>query len=163
MGICGQCGEPTSFEDRFCAHCGAALLGDAMEHTGSITSIIATGPATSGSLARVGSGESPHLEPGEAMLVVLRGPGEGTEFLVSSDLVGIGRSPESEVFLDDVTVSRRHAEIRRGAAGWAVRDAGSLNGTYVNRRRVDDEALVGGDELQIGKFRFAFLVGPARG
>lgn len=163
MAKCGQCGGSVEADDRFCAHCGAALLGDGIEHTGSITSIIATGPATSGGLSRLGTGERLDLEPGEAMLTVLRGPGEGSEFLISGDVVQIGRSPDSEIFLDDVTVSRRHAEIRRGAQGWSVRDAGSLNGTYVNRRRVDDETLVGGDELQIGKFRFAFLVGPARG
>jgi pSer/pThr/pTyr-binding forkhead associated (FHA) protein len=169
MPTCTHCGEPVSIDDRFCAHCGTSLvrsegsLGDGIENTGSITSIIATGPATSGSLGRVGSGERADLEPGEAMLTVLRGPGEGTEFRISGDIVFIGRSPESEVFLDDVTVSRRHAEIRRGATGWSIRDAGSLNGTYVNRRRVEDQALVGGDELQIGKFRFGFFVGPARG
>ena len=73
----------------------------------------------------------------------------------------IGRSPDSDVFLDDVTVSRRHAEFRRGASGWSIRDVDSLNGTYVNRMRVDDHQLRGGDELQIGKFRFVFLVGIA--
>lgn len=168
MLTCTHCGEKISIDDRFCAHCGTPLsfqgsLGDGMEHTGSITSIISTGPATSGALNRVGSGERADLEPGEAMLTVIRGPGEGSEFLISGDVVFIGRSPDSEVFLDDVTVSRRHAEIRRGATGWSIRDLGSLNGTYVNRRRVEDQSLVGGDELQIGKFRFGFLVAPARG
>jgi len=96
---------------------------------------------------------------------VHRGPSEGSEFLLpaDADVVGVGRSPESEVFLDDVTVSRRHAEFRRGADGWSVRDVGSLNGTYVNRVRVDDQRLNGGDEVQIGKFRFVFLVGVEPG
>ena len=71
----------------------------------------------------------------------------------------VGRAPESAIFLDDVTVSRRHAEFRHGAQGWSVRDVGSLNGTYVNRVRVDDQQLHGGDEVQIGKFRFVFLLG----
>jgi pSer/pThr/pTyr-binding forkhead associated (FHA) protein len=75
--------------------------------------------------------------------------------------MSIGRSPEADIFLDDITVSRRHAELRHGAEGWSLRDAGSLNGTYVNRKRVDDIRLSGGDELQIGKFRFAFLVSDA--
>ena len=66
-------------------------------------------------------------------------------------------------FLDDVTVSRRHAEFRRGAEGWSVRDVGSLNGTYVNRVRVDDQRLMGGEEVQVGKFRFVFLVGVEPG
>lgn len=163
MATCAHCGESVDADDRFCAHCGAALVGDGIEHTGSITSIISTAGGTSGALPRLGSGERADLAPGEAMLTVVRGPGEGTEFRITGDVVRIGRSPDSEVFLDDVTVSRRHAEIRRGATGWSVRDTGSLNGTYVNRRRVDDEALSGGDELQIGKFRFGFLVGPALG
>ena len=91
--------------------------------------------------------------------MVHRGPGEGSEFALNADLLTVGRSPDSEVFLDDVTVSRRHAEFRRGSSGWSIRDAGSLNGTYVNRRRVEDHQLNGGDEVQIGKFRFVFLVG----
>ena len=99
------------------------------------------------------------------MLIVLRGPGEGTEFALDShlDLVTVGRSPNAEIFLDDVTVSRHHADIRHGAQGWSITDAGSLNGTYVNRRRVEDHQLSGGDEIQIGKFRFVFLVGVETG
>jgi pSer/pThr/pTyr-binding forkhead associated (FHA) protein len=79
--------------------------------------------------------------------------------LGGTDLVALGRAPEAEVFLDDVTVSRRHAELRSGAEGWSIRDVGSLNGTYVNRVRVEDQKLHGGEEIQIGKFRFMFLVG----
>ncbi len=71
----------------------------------------------------------------------------------------MGRAPEAAIFLDDVTVSRHHAEFRHGAEGWSVRDVGSLNGTYVNRVRVEDQHLNGGDEVQIGKFRFVFLLG----
>lgn len=70
-----------------------------------------------------------------------------------------GRHPDSEIFLDDVTVSRRHAEIIRGPQGFRVRDAGSLNGTYVNRDRVEEASLSNGDELQIGRFRLAFYAG----
>jgi pSer/pThr/pTyr-binding forkhead associated (FHA) protein len=77
----------------------------------------------------------------------------------AAGVLTVGRAPESDIFLDDVTVSRHHAELRHGAAGWSVRDVGSLNGTYVNRVRVDDQQLVGGDEVQIGKFRFVFLLG----
>jgi pSer/pThr/pTyr-binding forkhead associated (FHA) protein len=95
------------------------------------------------------------------MLIVHRGPGEGAEYPLSKTdgVIVVGRAPEAEVFLDDVTVSRHHAEFRHGASGWSVRDVGSLNGTYVNRVRVDDQQLRGGDEVQIGKFRFIFLVG----
>ena len=112
-------------------------------------------------LSPVGSGRQFQLPTGTALLVVHRGPGEGTEYTLrpAEGTVTVGRAPESGIFLDDVTVSRRHAELRYGAEGWSIRDDGSLNGTYVNRVRVDDHRLSGGDEVQIGKFRFVFLLG----
>jgi pSer/pThr/pTyr-binding forkhead associated (FHA) protein len=112
-------------------------------------------------MSPVGSGRQFELPTGSAMLVVHRGPGEGTEFVLNpaSAVVTVGRAPEAGIFLDDVTVSRHHAEFRHGAEGWSVRDIGSLNGTYVNRIRVEDQHLGGGDEVQIGKFRFVFLLG----
>lgn len=145
----------------FCPECGTNLE-QSIEFTGAITSVIPlAGTGTSGSIAAVGAQKQPGIKPGSAMLVVHRGPGEGTEYPLDAakDLVTIGRAPEADLFFDDVTVSRRHAEIRRGAEGWSIRDVGSLNGTYVNRKRVDDRRLAGGDELQIGRFRFVFLVG----
>lgn len=157
---CDVCGNDFTSGDRFCSACGAPVgSGDpGLEHTGAITSIIAntgTGPVS------MAEGIHRDLPNGAAMLVVHRGPGEGTEYSLSpqSDVIVVGRSPEAEVFLDDVTVSRHHAEFRHGSNGWSVRDVGSLNGTYVNRVRVDDQQLRGGDEVQIGKFRFIFLVG----
>jgi len=99
------------------------------------------------------------LPVGSALLVVKRGPNAGSRFLLDQASTSAGRHPDSDIFLDDVTVSRRHAEFRHGAQGWSVRDVGSLNGTYVNRVRVDDQQLHGGDEVQIGKFRFVFLLG----
>ena len=97
------------------------------------------------------------LPPGSALLVVQRGPSAGSRFLLDTDVVAAGRHPESEIFLDDVTVSRRHAEFRRTADGFTVADVGSLNGTYVNRDRIDEVALQGGDEVQIGKYRLVFF------
>jgi pSer/pThr/pTyr-binding forkhead associated (FHA) protein len=135
---------------------------DSLEHTGSITSIITSGPGTgSGAMSPVGSGRQYELASGSALLVVHRGPGEGQEFVLkeSEGVQTVGRAPEAAIFLDDVTVSRHHAEFRHGAEGWSVRDIGSLNGTYVNRVRVEDQHLNGGDEVQIGKFRFVFLLG----
>jgi pSer/pThr/pTyr-binding forkhead associated (FHA) protein len=131
-----------------------------VDETGSHTSIIAVPGTGSGSLMPVGSGHVQDIPPGGAVLVVHRGPGEGSTFSLNAgdDVMTVGRAPESGIFLDDVTVSRRHAEFRRGAEGWSVRDSGSLNGTYVNRARVDDRQLHAGDEVQIGKFRFVFLV-----
>ncbi len=96
------------------------------------------------------------LRPGTALLVVLRGPNTGARFLLDDALITSGRHPDSDIFLDDVTVSRRHAEFVRRDGGYAVRDVGSLNGTYVNRRRIDDNALRTGDEVQIGKFRLVY-------
>jgi pSer/pThr/pTyr-binding forkhead associated (FHA) protein len=96
------------------------------------------------------------LRPGTALLVVLRGPNTGARFLLDDDEVMSGRHPESDIFLDDVTVSRKHAVFRRTPAGFVVRDVGSLNGTYVNRQLVDEITLTTGDEVQIGKFRLVF-------
>ncbi len=158
--LCDVCGNRIDAGDRFCSACGApAEARDvSVENTGVITSIIVntgTGPAG------VVGGIHRDLASGNAMLVVHRGPGEGTEYplLPGAEVIVVGRAPEAAVFLDDVTVSRHHAEFRHGSTGWSVRDVGSLNGTYVNRVRVDDQQLRGGDEVQIGKFRFIFLVG----
>ncbi|GAA1897180.1 FHA domain-containing protein [Lapillicoccus jejuensis] len=96
------------------------------------------------------------LRPGTALLLVLRGPNAGARFLLDDELVTTGRHPDSDIFLDDVTVSRKHAEFRREGSGYHVHDVGSLNGTYVNREIVEDAALRTGDEVQIGKFRLVY-------
>ena len=101
------------------------------------------------------------LRPGTALLVVLRGPNTGARFLLDDDEVMSGRHPDSDIFLDDITVSRRHAEFRRGPDGYSVVDVGSLNGTYVNRELVDEVTLTTGDEVQIGKFRLVFYASQA--
>jgi pSer/pThr/pTyr-binding forkhead associated (FHA) protein len=101
------------------------------------------------------------LLPGTALLVVLRGPNTGARFLLDSDEVSSGRHPDSDIFLDDVTVSRKHANFRREGDTFVVRDVGSLNGTYVNRERIDQATLRTGDEVQIGKFRLVFYAGKA--
>ena len=100
------------------------------------------------------------LPPGMALLVVRRGPNAGARFLLDHDVTTSGRHPDSDIFLDDVTVSRRHAEFHRGPNGFTVRDVGSLNGTYVNRERVESATLSNSDEVQIGKFRLVFIAGP---
>ncbi|WP_249138527.1 FHA domain-containing protein [Phycicoccus avicenniae] len=96
------------------------------------------------------------LRPGTALLVVLRGPNTGARFLLDDDEVVSGRHPDSDIFLDDVTVSRKHAVFRRTGDTFQVSDVGSLNGTYVNRDLVDEATLGTGDEVQIGKFRLVF-------
>jgi pSer/pThr/pTyr-binding forkhead associated (FHA) protein len=99
------------------------------------------------------------LPEGAALLVVKRGPNAGSRFLLDRGTTSAGRHPDSDIFLDDVTVSRRHAEFRKDGGEFIVVDVGSLNGTYVNREPVDTAVLVNGDEVQIGKFRLVFLSG----
>lgn len=97
------------------------------------------------------------IEAGTALLVVRGGEEEGDYFVLSSNVTSIGRHAESDIALDDITVSRRHSEIHHSGGQYIVRDAGSLNGTYVNQRRIDVVELKQGDELQVGKFRLVFL------
>jgi pSer/pThr/pTyr-binding forkhead associated (FHA) protein len=99
------------------------------------------------------------LAPGVGLLVVTRGPNSGSRYSLDEPLVTAGRHPDSDIFLDDITVSRRHAEVRRVDDGYEVADVGSLNGTYLNRERVEKGRLSDGDELQIGTFKLLFLAG----
>lgn len=97
---------------------------------------------------------------GAGLLVVKRGPNAGARFALDGVVTRVGRHPESDIFLDDVTVSRRHAEfVNDGSGHHVVRDVGSLNGTYVNRERIEEAVLANGDEVQIGKFKLVYLSG----
>lgn len=98
------------------------------------------------------------IPAGSAALIVVKGPQVGDAFVLSSDSNTIGRGEEADLILDDVTVSHKHAIINKQNDGWLIKDLDSLNGTYVNRNRVTEIALTGGEELQIGKYRFAFLL-----
>ena len=100
------------------------------------------------------------LPSGAALLIVTRGPSAGARFLLDRDVASVGRHPDSDIFLDDITVSRRHAEVRREGGEFRICDTGSLNGTYVNRQPVDTAALANHDAIQIGKFRLVFLTPP---
>ncbi|MCU1515712.1 MAG: hypothetical protein JWQ75_433 [Pseudarthrobacter sp.] len=102
------------------------------------------------------------LPAGSALLVAHSGPNAGARFLLDSDVTTAGRHPDADIFLDDVTVSRRHVEFRRTDRSFEVVDTGSLNGTYVNHDRVDSVELKSGSEVQIGKFRLTFYLSPAR-
>jgi len=107
--------------------------------------------------------EGPSLEElaaDQALLVIKGGPSAGSTVLIDKDITRAGRSPDSDVFLNDITVSRRHAEISREGRSFVIKDAGSLNGTYVNRERVDVAELASGDELQVGKFKIVFYTAP---
>ncbi len=104
----------------------------------------------------------PPAPSGGAVLHVLRGPNAGSTYLLRADATSIGRHPESEIFLDDITVSRRHSSIERSGTGeFAIQDVGSLNGTYVNRERVESRTLTDGDEVQVGRFHLVFHLGDA--
>lgn len=100
------------------------------------------------------------LPAGSALLIVQRGPNTGARFLLDPEVTNAGRSPKSDIFLDDVTVSRKHCQFIAQDGGHIVRDSGSLNGTYVNRERVDQVRLQAGDEVQIGKYRLTYQPSP---
>jgi len=147
---CAQCAAELDPSDRFCPRCGVEV--DAADSTGVISAIGDSAPLP----PVTSSGHD--LASGQAALIVQGGPDHGTRFVLSSSDLVVGRSDESDVFLDDVTVSRRHAVIVRGADGWSISDDGSLNGTYVNRRLAEGSvALASGDEVQLGKYRFVFV------
>ncbi|GAB3973481.1 hypothetical protein GCM10029978_052930 [Actinoallomurus acanthiterrae] len=168
---CTQCGHANPEDARFCSQCGTPLTRSAAPppppmpgEPGDSTSTISLGAVPD--VEPGGDELSPDqmaveaLPPDTALLVVKRGPNAGSRFLLDSDKTTAGRHPESDIFLDDVTVSRRHAEFYRRGSQFSVRDVGSLNGTYVNRERIDEAGLSGGDEVQIGKFRLVFLTNP---
>ena len=117
-----------------------------------------------GELGPIDAAKIANLASGSAHLVVRRGAMEGMQFpLLPNEQMTIGRSSDSKVFLDDVTVSRKHASVSLVGSEWMLSDSGSLNGTYVNKHRVTTTVLVNGDELQIGKFRFVFVLAPTAG
>jgi hypothetical protein len=145
---------------------GGYPAGGAPARPGETTSTISLGRTDDGDLGEdlfPDSDSFGALPPGSALLLVMRGPNAGSRFRLEGDLTTAGRHPDSDIFLDDVTVSRRHAEFYRYGTRFTVRDVGSLNGTYVNRERIEEAELTGGDEVQIGKFRLLFLTGQDLG
>jgi hypothetical protein len=173
--FCTRCGQQNQPDARFCARCGTTLLrpGEPLADVDSDVSATSTlnldsltagehvVPEPVAEESEQAQDVAQGLAPGTALLVVRRGPNAGSRFLLDNPVTAAGRHPDSDIFLDDVTVSRRHAEFRREGAAFFVRDVGSLNGTYVNRERIDVAELAGGDEVQVGKFRLVFLLGPA--
>jgi hypothetical protein len=160
---CTRCGQANPDGARFCSHCGTMLTRAGGERPGETTSTISLGGTD---IAEPEFGDESLADPsaealpaGTALLVVRRGPNAGSRFLLDSDITTAGRHRDSDIFLDDVTVSRRHAEFYRHGDRFTVRDVGSLNGTYVNQERIEETGLNGGDEVQVGKFRLVFLTG----
>ena len=155
---CPSCGHENTVGSRFCSSCGTSL-GPERDTT--------TISFETGESAEPDAAETPVPEVevdlsdvpvGTGVLVVTRGEAAGSRILLDLATTTAGRHPKSDIFLDDITVSRRHAEIIREGDGYRVRDAGSLNGTYVNRERVEEAPLTHGDVLQVGKYKLHFLV-----
>jgi hypothetical protein len=161
--FCTACGTENPSGSHFCASCGAALPASSGPEATTVFGSTGTAPEHDPDFStEAHQGAIDALAPGSALLVVKRGPNAGSRFLLDQDVTTAGRHPDSEIFLDDVTVSRRHAEFRREGIGYTVHDVGSLNGTYVNRERIDAASLSGGDEVQIGKFRLVYLTAASR-
>ncbi len=153
--FCNQCGHRNPPGSNFCSSCGAALdVAAGEEHTIAFQAVEASENAPEEEEA-IRLDEVPE---GMGLLVVRRGPNAGSKFVLEHEVTRAGRHPASDIFLDDITVSRRHAEFLREGRGYRVRDVGSLNGTYINRERTDDAPLTPGDEVQIGKFKLVYLV-----
>jgi pSer/pThr/pTyr-binding forkhead associated (FHA) protein len=152
--FCHNCGHRNPEGVNFCSSCGQALLADGDDAT--ITLHPNDEAETAEDQPDVTVVDVPH---GAGVLVVTRGPNVGARYLLGQEVVKAGRHPESDIFLDDITVSRRHVEITpSGEGAYALRDVGSLNGTYVNRERIEEAELAPGDEVQIGKFKLVYLV-----
>ena len=159
--FCNQCGHQNPVGSNFCSSCGAVLEHKGDDETTTITFVPleAAGEVADEEI----SVTIDEAEGGFGVLVVKRGPNAGSRFVLEADLTQAGRHPDSDIFLDDITVSRRHAEFLRRPDGYVVRDVGSLNGTYLNRERIEEGPLHNGDEVQIGKFRLVFLAGVHEG
>ena len=153
--FCNQCGHRNAEGSNFCSSCGSPLEPDRDDRT---ITFHPSDPGTDAATEDV-TVELGDVPSGVGLLVGGRGADAPLRFSLPADITHVGRHPDSDIFLDDITVSRRHAEIRRGPDGYAVRDVGSLNGTYLNRQRIDEGTLRNGDELQIGKFKLVFLAG----
>ena len=155
--FCNRCGHRNPEGSNFCSSCGAVLerlsAGDPATTTITFAPVEASGEVGEEEIS-ISMGDHP---AGTGLLVVKRGPNAGSRFALSREKTTIGRHPESDIFLDDVTVSRRHAEVIVSDGRFTVTDAGSLNGTYLNRERIEQSELRSGDELQIGKFKLVFL------
>lgn len=142
---CTRCGHRNPDDAAFCSSCGSPAAQDA---------------PTQAFVLQAQPISLEDLQPGQALLILRGGGVNGSTVLIERDVTVAGRSPECDVFLDDITVSRKHAEIRRTEDGFIVADAGSLNGTYLNRDRVDEGRLQSGDEIQVGRFKLEFYTAP---
>jgi len=152
--ICPACGHRNDIAANFCSSCGEKISAGVDDTTAAIPIVAPVGS----------SDEQDHqddrqaFDEGTGILIVDDGPKGGSRYALDLELVTAGRHPESDIFLDDVTVSRRHVEIAHRDGVYVVSDVGSLNGTYINKQLIDSAELVDGDELQIGRFKLMFVV-----
>jgi FHA domain len=151
---CPECGFVVTEGANYCQKCGA-FVGVRERASDDITTATYVIDEETGELRPVDVGD---VAAESGALVIRSGGGRvGQSFPLQGERMTIGRSPEAEIFLDDVTVSRDHAVLVRRSGTWFLDDSGSLNGTYVNRRRIDSHKLEDGDELQVGKYKLTFL------
>ncbi|HEY1739794.1 MAG TPA: FHA domain-containing protein [Acidimicrobiia bacterium] len=151
MTVCGRCGHTNEERANYCSSCGAPLAANDEDTTLTLAAINAVDETDD--LAQF----LDDLPDGVGLLVVRTGPTAGSSFRLDADETSVGRHPASDIFLDDITVSRRHVTINRDEAVYTLHDVGSLNGTYVNRERCDAATLQHGDEIQIGRYRLTFV------
>ncbi len=152
--FCNRCGHRNPPTSGFCSACGSVLdvVNDRTITLAKVDPLLdAPGPSDD---VHINLNE---IAPGQGILVIRSGDRVGQQFVLNKTVTSIGRHPDSDISLDDITVSRRHVEITHNDNRYIASDTGSLNGTYVNQRRVDSAELRQGDELQIGKYRFVFL------
>jgi len=148
---CRRCGHENTTSARFCSSCGTALGDDETVSLEMAEDRHLLDDELGGALER--------LADGVGMLVVRRGPNAGSTFVLDHDSISLGRHPDSAIFLDDVTVSRRHAVVRRRDDGYEIADVGSLNGTYLDHDRIETAPLHDMSQIQIGRFVLTFVVG----
>jgi len=153
--ICTRCGHDNEAGANCCSSCGAPLASTEDETTASLA--IEDRHELDDEMGALLA----ELPAGMGVVVVRRGPNAGSRFLLDRETTTVGRHPDSDIFLDDITVSRRHAVIRRDHGAYEISDAGSLNGTYVNHERVETAPLRHLDELQVGRFVLTLIVGGA--
>lgn len=148
--------ESVSNEDRHSSAPANAAFATSADMTGTIHAL-GTTTGDTGPLGAVSHPGAAAVPPGQHVLYTVRGPGSGSQTELVGVEVTVGRSPEADIFLDDITVSRIHAIMVHEGDSWTITDRGSLNGTYVNRKAIDSHILVANDEIQIGKYRFKYL------
>lgn len=153
--FCNNCGHRNALGSSYCSSCGAVLERASTDHTTITFHPVA--PADPNDVEINAATDLP--DSPIAVLVVRQGPKAGSRYAIETSTTTVGRHPDSDIFLDDITVSRRHAEIIQAGGSLEVVDAGSLNGTYVNRQRIERATLSSGVEIQIGKFKLVFVQG----